>query len=162
MANWDVVSVERIIPAPPEAIFALIADPTRHRDLDGSGTVRSATDVPEQLALGSTFGMDMQLGVKYAMVNTVIEFEQDRRLAWQARPPSGLTSPFFGGRIWRYELEPAPGGTTVRETWDVSQEKNKFLVRPYRVKARRDMTATLERIEALVAPSPAGASPTAG
>ena len=34
----DVVSVERLIPAPASEIFDLIADPNRHRDIDGSGT----------------------------------------------------------------------------------------------------------------------------
>ncbi len=150
MSRWDVVTVSRVIPAAPEEIFALIADPARHRDIDGSGTVRSATDVPAQLCLGATFGMDMQFGPSYSMVNTVIEYEPNRRLAWQARPPV-FTRHFFGGRIWRYVLEPVADGTRVSETWDISQEKNKVLVRPYRVKARRDMTATLERIEHLLA-----------
>ncbi|MDQ1706729.1 MAG: hypothetical protein QOF18_3095, partial [Frankiaceae bacterium] len=36
MTRW-VESVERIIPAPPERIFQLIADPRRHKDIDGSG-----------------------------------------------------------------------------------------------------------------------------
>ena len=34
-------------------------------------------------SLGSTFGMSMKLGVPYSMTNTVIEFEPDRRIAWQ-------------------------------------------------------------------------------
>ena len=38
----DTVSVERVIPAPAEKIFDLLADPARHRDIDGSGTVRDA------------------------------------------------------------------------------------------------------------------------
>jgi len=44
--------------------------------------------------------------------NTVIEFEQDRRIAWQTTMLGGLV----GGRIWRYELSPTDGGTLVRET----------------------------------------------
>ena len=38
----DVESVERVIAAPPETIFAIIADPKRHHEFDGSGTVREA------------------------------------------------------------------------------------------------------------------------
>ena len=38
------VSVERFIKAPAERVFALLADPSRHRELDGSGTVREAVD----------------------------------------------------------------------------------------------------------------------
>jgi len=144
----DRACVERVIPAPPEAIFALLADPTRHRDIDGSGTVRDAKNPPQTLALGSRFGMSMKLGVPYSMVSTVIEFEPNRRIAWQTAPPIG--SSLAGGRIWRYELEPVEGGTKVRETWDISQEKIKFLVRPARKKTVESMTKTLERIEGLV------------
>ncbi|MHB8593961.1 MAG: hypothetical protein ACYDB3_06445, partial [Acidimicrobiales bacterium] len=46
----DVLSVERVIPAAPEAIFALVADAARHPDIDGSGTViRSKPGAPERL-----------------------------------------------------------------------------------------------------------------
>ena len=38
----DVVTVERTIPVAPEAIFDLLADPDRHHDIDGSGTVVKA------------------------------------------------------------------------------------------------------------------------
>ena len=57
-----------------------------------------------------------------------------------------------GGRIWRYELEPVDGGTRVRETWDISQESapTKPLVRKGAEKTRKDMAATLERIESIV------------
>jgi uncharacterized protein YndB with AHSA1/START domain len=141
-------SVERIIPAPPEAIFALIADPNRHHEIDGSGTVHAAKDVPAQLTLGSTFGMNMRMGVPYSMVSTVIEFEPNRLIAWQSRPTVGKR--LAGGRIWRYELEPVEGGTRVRETWDISQEIVKAIVRPARKKTIENMTKTLERIEDLV------------
>lgn len=145
----DTASVERVIPASAEAIFALLADPRRHKDIDGSGTVRNAKKLPDQLALGATFGMSMKLGVPYSMTSTVIEFEPNRRIAWQTWAP-GIGKGLAGGRIWRYELEPADGGTLVRETWDISQEKVKAIVRPARAKTIDAMTKTLERIEALV------------
>lgn len=146
----DVETVERVIPAPPDRIFALIADPRRHREIDGSGTVRDAKKMPDKLALGSTFGMSMKMGVPYSMVSTVIEYEQGRRLAWQTRPPGRLPGKLAGGRIWRYELEPVDGGTRVRESWDISQEVLKAVVRPARKRTRAAMAATLERIEKLL------------
>ena len=151
MGRWA-ESVERVIPAPPERIFELVADPRRHKDFDGSGTVRDAKDVPEQLTLGCTFGMDMEYGGRYSMTNTVVEYDENRRIAWQARPPQSAARwrHLFGGRIWRYELEPVDGGTRVRETWDISQEGMKTLVQGYRRKTRANMKATLERIERLV------------
>ena len=148
----DVVSVERFIAAPPEPIFALLVDPERHRDIDGSGTVRGTKGGAERLQLGSTFGMSMRMGMPYSMVSKVVEYEENRRLAWQTRGPTALGR-VVGGRIWRYELVPAEGGTLVRESWDISQESplTKPLVRLTAGSAtRKNMAATLERIEQLV------------
>ncbi len=147
----DTVTVERRIAAPPEAIFALVADANRHRDIDGSGTVREAKGNPEPLRQGSTFGMAMKWGVPYSMVNTVIDFEPDRRIAWQTRGPGPLGK-VVGGRIWRYDLEPTDDGTVVRETWDISQESplSRFSTRRMAGLTRRNMEQTLARIEELV------------
>jgi uncharacterized protein YndB with AHSA1/START domain len=148
----DTESVERVIPAPPEAIFALLADPRRHKDFDGSGTVRNAKKLPDTLTLGSKFGMSMHLGIPYSMVSTVIEFEPNRVIAWQTFAP-GRTHWLAGGRIWRYELEPVDGGTLVKESWDISQERLKAIVQPARGKTIVAMTRTLERIEILLCQS---------
>jgi uncharacterized protein YndB with AHSA1/START domain len=148
----DVETVERVIPAPPKAIFDLLADPRRHKEIDGSGMVRDAKPgAVERLALGSKFAMSMKLGLKYSMVSEVIEFQDDRRIAWQTRPPSTFGAKFGGGRIWRYELEPVEGGTRVRESWDISQEKVKLFMKPARKKTIKAMEKTLERIEEIVA-----------
>lgn len=151
----DVETVERVIPASADRIFAIIADPSRHPEIDGSGTVRGVKTPPQTLALGSKFGMSMKLGIPYSMVSTVIEFEQDRRIAWQTRPPGNIPGKLAGGRIWRYELEPVEGGTRVRESWDISQEVVKVLVKPARKKTIKAMSDTLERIETVLAAEPA-------
>ena len=150
--DGDVVTVERVIPAPPKAIFDLLADASAHARIDGSGTVqRVQGDAPQRLALGSVFGMSMRMGMPYSMANTVTEFEEDRRIAWQARPP-GLPGRFFAGRTWRYELEPVEGGTRVRESWDLSTDHQRAFLRlgPLPELTRRNMEATLRRIEELV------------
>ena len=145
----DVETVERVIAARPEQIFDLLADPRRHHDIDGSGSVRDAKDSPERLSLGATFGMSMKAGIDYSMTNTVVEFDENRRIAWQTRG-TGRIGGRFGGRIWRYELEPVDGGTRVRESWDISQERGKALIRVVRAKTRKAMEQTLARIEELV------------
>lgn len=148
----DVVTVEREIAASPEAIFALLVDPSRHREIDGSGTVRDPRGEPQTLRLGSRFGMSMRMGVPYAMVSTVIEFEQDRRIAWQTNGPT-VIGKYFGGRIWRYVLEPTATGTHVSETWDITHESavTKPLVRAARDATAKNMAASLDRIASLVA-----------
>jgi len=140
----QVVSVERFVPAPPEAIFELLVDPDRHHDIDGSGTVVGAKQGSQRLRLGSRFGMSMRVKMSYSMVSTVIEFDEPRLIAWQTRGPGNLG----GGRIWRYELQPVEGGTVVRESWDITRESvlSKWMVKGLGEKTKENMTATLDRI----------------
>ncbi len=146
-------SVERTIAAPAERIFAVLADPRRHREIDGSGTVRDAVETtdPPRLSKGAVFGMHMRIGGAYEMTNTVVDFEENRRIAWQPRPTNSLAAKAIGGRIWRYELEPVDGGTRVRETWDISEERFPPLLWALRSLTKRNMTKTLARLDALVA-----------
>ena len=127
----NTISVERVINAPAGDIFAMIADAGRHSSFDGSGTVDHSPEKSQRLELGSKFGMSMRgrpetFFLPYRTTNTVIEFEPDRRIAWQTRiGPLGL----IGGRIWRYELSPVEGGTLVRETWDLSQDRQRPMLK---------------------------------
>jgi uncharacterized protein YndB with AHSA1/START domain len=140
----DTITVERTINATPARIFALVADAARHSDIDGSGTVKGTRQESRPLRLGSRFGMSMHMGVGYRTANEVVEFEQDRRIAWKTSGLKGL----IGGRIWRYELEPTAEGTLVRETWDVSQDRQRFLLKRSRMApaAKVGMRKTLEKI----------------
>ncbi len=150
--DGNVVTVERTIQAPPERIFAMLADATQHPAFDGSGTVRSAGHGSGQpLHEGSVFGMSMRKGFSYSMVNTVIEYEQDRRIAWQTTG-AGLLKHVIGGRIWRYQLEPVDGGTRVRESWDLSRDKQRLLISRSSIPAatEKSIARTLERIEVAV------------
>jgi hypothetical protein len=153
-ATNDVASAERVIRAPPSPIFDLLADPSRHRDFDGSGTVRDAKAGSERLAMGSQFGMGMKMGLPYSMVSEVIEFEENRRIAWQTRGPTFIGK-WVAGRVWRYEIEPVEGGCLVRETWDVSEESpmTRGIVRKGADHTRTNMEATLARIEEMTATS---------
>jgi uncharacterized protein YndB with AHSA1/START domain len=102
------VTATTVVSAPPEAVFALLANPHRHHEFDGSGTVRRAVSAPQQLTLGARFGMDMKTRLPYRITNRVVEFQPDRRIAWC----------HFAKAVWRYELEPVPGGTRITETFD--------------------------------------------
>jgi uncharacterized protein YndB with AHSA1/START domain len=150
-----VLSVETTIPVPPEKVFAVLADAARHTLIDGSGMLQGGADAaPQPLALGTTFGMPMKMvHLRYSTVNRVVEFEQDRRIAWQTGP-DGFMGRVVAGRIWRYELEPVSGGTLVRESWDITSDHQRVLLKLggiYWNKTRRDMERTLERLSLLVA-----------
>lgn len=107
-----VVTRERVVAMPPEEVFELLADPRRHVELDGSGTLRGTVDGPERLYLGATFGMRMHRFVPYRVRNRVVEFEEGRRIAWA----------HAGRHRWRWEVEagPEPGTSLVRESFDWS------------------------------------------
>ena len=154
-----VLTVERRIRARPEAIFALVSDASAHPLIDGSGSVRQVrADAPQRLELGSTFGMFMKMGIGYSMVNTVIEYEENKLIAWQTRPP-GQMGHLTAGRIWRYELADANcdgdgdgDSTLVRESWDLSRDRQRWLLKRVvglPTKTRNNMERTLERIEEL-------------
>jgi uncharacterized protein YndB with AHSA1/START domain len=142
------VSVERVIAAPPAAIFAVVADAARHREIDGSGSVQGVKGESEPLRAGAVFGMSMKKGVPYTTKNTVVEFEPDRLIGWRTEGLGGLV----GGRVWRYELEPTDEGTRVRETWDIRRDKQRFFLRrgSFPTSTEKAMTATLQRLAAVV------------
>lgn len=149
----NVYTVERLISAPPETIFDVLADPAKHALIDGSGMLQGANEgATTRLALGVTFGMGMKLGMQYSTVNTVVEFEENRRIAWQTGP-KGKLEPYVAGRIWRYEIEAQGDRTLVRESWDITGDHQRALLRLgdiYSKKTRRDMELTLARLDALV------------
>jgi len=97
-------------------VFALAADPHRHAELDGSGTVRDTpVKGPHQLEVGTKFSVGMkQYGLPYKITSTVTGYEKDRLVEWQ-HP---------GGHKWRWEFEEtAPGSTQVTEPFDYSTSK---------------------------------------
>ena len=101
-------------------IFDLLADPRRHGEIDGSGSIQSAQlDAPERLSLNATFGMKMKIGLPYKITNTVVEFEDNKTIAWR----------HFGGHIWRYILEPVDGGTKVTEQFDWNKSKSPLILK---------------------------------
>ena len=134
-----IVSVTVTVNATPQQIFDLLADPSKHGEIDGSGSIQNAqSSAPERLALGAKFGMDMKIGVSYKITNEVVEFDEPRRIAWR----------HFGGHVWRYILEPTDGGTLVTEQFDWNTSKSQLLMRVmnYPAKNRASIEKTLERL----------------
>ena len=115
-----IVTHSIVVPAPAQDIFDLLADPRRHSEIDGSGSVKEAkVDAPARLSLGATFGMNMRIVLPYRMTNTVVEFEEGRLIGWR----------HFGGHVWRYILEPVEGGTKVTEQFDWNTNRSPLFLR---------------------------------
>ena len=118
----NTVRVERLIKAPAREIFALLADAGRHSSFDGSGTVDHATAQSIPLELGTKFSMRMRgrpetLFMPYTMSNKVVEFEPDRRIAWQPTVSGAWSADASGGTNLprpRTELWSAKRGTCQR------------------------------------------------
>ncbi|MEY3575999.1 MAG: hypothetical protein RLZZ88_1142 [Actinomycetota bacterium] len=114
-----IVSVSQFVPATPQQVFEVLANPLMHSVIDGSGSVRGQLHAPARLSLGAKFGMSMRLGLPYRITNTVVEFEEARQIGWR----------HFGGHVWRYVLSPIEGGTMVTEQFDYSTNRANWFLR---------------------------------
>ena len=99
--------------APAGEVFAIVADPRRHGELDGSGTVHDTVSGPSRLSAGARFSVKMTwYGLPYQVTSRVTEFTEDRVVEWQ--------HPL--GHRWRWELTPlGEDRTQVTETFDYSR-----------------------------------------
>lgn len=163
--------MERTIAASAEAIFAVLADAAAHWTIDGTNTLRPTRGMPRPLRAGSVFitPMSRRLGgvtrqqlvravvavlVGGRMRNTVVEFDENRRIAWRN----------FGRHIWRYELEPLDGETThtlVRETFDYATNPTPWLLEwaGFPDHNAAAMQQTLQRLDARVTGAATGDGP---
>ena len=107
--NPRIKSASIIINAPVRRVFDVVANPHLHAVIDGSKSVKSVIYGPERLSLGEKFGMNMQIGIKYKITNTVVEYEENKVIAWR----------HLGRWKWRYEFrEISPNQTVVTESFD--------------------------------------------
>jgi uncharacterized protein YndB with AHSA1/START domain len=120
----DRITATTTVSATPDEVFAVLADPSTHQAIDGTGWVRESLDGARLTAEGQNLRIamyhDNHPDGDYQMVNTVRTFEPPRAIAWepgQAGPDGELS---YGGRFWRYDLTPAEDGTLVTLTYDWS------------------------------------------
>lgn len=111
-----VVCASRVVAAPAEVIFELIADPARQPEWDGNDNLSRAEPGQRVRAVGDSFLMTLTHDGQVRR-NHVVEFTEGRRIAWK---PSPVDAP-QPGHLWRWELEPLDDGTTrVTHTYDWS------------------------------------------
>jgi hypothetical protein len=122
----DELTATATIEAAPEAVFAVLADPSTHAAIDGTGWVRGAEDDDRLTATGQVFRMAMyhpnHPDEHYETANLVEVFDERRSIAWKPGTESAETGELtFGGWTWRYDLESVgPSRTTVTLTYDWS------------------------------------------
>ncbi|GAB7045967.1 SRPBCC family protein [Catenuloplanes indicus] len=135
------VSRRAVVNAPVAELFALVADPHRHAELDGSGTVRADTvEGPHRLAAGDRFTVPMrQMGVPYKITSVVTGYDENRLVEWQ--------HPL--GHRWRWEFADAGDGRTeVTETFDWGTSRSPLMARLLGFPAQnaKGITATLSAL----------------
>lgn len=121
----DSVSATTVINAPAEAIFAVLADPTNHAAIDGTGWVRECVGAEPLTAAGQIFRMPMyhpnHPDGHYQMANRVEVFDPPSTISWKPGYDTEDGVLRFGGWIWRYDLAPAgSSNTTVTLSYDWS------------------------------------------
>lgn len=157
MTDERSIRVSREVAAPPEQVFALLADPARHTELDGAGMLRGLESGPSPVTgVGDAFVLRMeQDGVgEYRMRSEVVDLEPGRRIVWApAVHPPGSLSHVLGdldpsGHTWAWELEPVAGGTRVTHTYDWSGVRDERALGLYPRVSAEQMEATLDRLAA--------------
>lgn len=157
---WE--GTDRIeIAAPPEAVWAIIADLDNHITLAGSGEPRAITNVSGPLAVGTTFtsaNVIPKVGDLEAR-EEIIEFDPPRALGWRSYPPpmsKRHPETSVPDIRWRYELAAAGEGTQVIHSFSVAPPRHGalplrlfYLVARRRTTIVRGMRRTLQNLKAM-------------
>ena len=124
----ETVSATTTISASAETVFAVLADPSQHAAIDGTGRVRDSRDDERLTGSGQIFRVAMyhenHPDGSYEMANQVLAFEPPRVISWKPGYVSPATGKLeFGGWIWRYDLtQLGPDETKVTLSYDWSAE----------------------------------------
>lgn len=106
----NVISAQTTVRAAAADIYALVANPARHAELDGGTTVRGLRKGADaEFAVGDTFSQKMFLFVPYTLPMRVTRAKKNEGVTW-VHP---------GRHTWSWDLEDHGDGTvTVTETFD--------------------------------------------
>lgn len=124
--DQDQVSAALTVALPAGRVFAVLADPTAHPTIDGTGWVQEPVDRAPLTEVGQVFRMDMYhpdaRDGDYQVANKVHVLDAPRVIGWlTGYDPEGDGHLEFGGWFWRYDLAPlGPSTTRVTLTYDWS------------------------------------------
>jgi uncharacterized protein YndB with AHSA1/START domain len=121
----DNVSATLTFAVPAARVFALLADPTTHAAIDGTGWVRDDVDPTTLTQVGQIFRMDMyhpgHPNGNYQTANKVQVLDPPHAIGWLTGYETDDGHLKFGGWTWRYDLAPlGPSETEVTLTYDWS------------------------------------------
>lgn len=136
-----IVRADRVIAAPAESLFELIADPANQPGWDGNDNLATAAPGQRVHAVGDAFVMTLTNGADRE--NHVAEFEEGRLIAWHPSEP-GKRPP---GHLWRWELEPVDTASTrVIHTYDWTELTDQNRIPKARATTPEKLAASLDRL----------------
>jgi uncharacterized protein YndB with AHSA1/START domain len=147
MNDMQQIQVSRTVEAPVERVFALIADPDRHPDLDGSGTLRASRTHTVITEVGDVLIMDLHADdIGHSQSQSVVTtYVRDRALGWSPGPVG--RDPF--GYTFTFTLEPdGDDQTLVTLTYDWSAVTDEQLLATMPRVSREELIRTLDRLVA--------------
>lgn len=155
MTEERIISAHQEIFLPAADIFKLLADPTRHPQIDGNDNLTHADQGQRITGVGQSFTVEITRGQQ--RVNEVVEFEEGRLIAWKPAPV-GEPAP---GHLWRWELEAVDDITTVvRHTYDWSQLTDESRFQRARQNTEEALNRSITNLEELATTLDAGAEVT--
>jgi hypothetical protein len=122
----ETVSATTTIDAPAETVFDVLADPTTHAAIDGTGWVRESLDGMRLIGAGQIFRIamyhDNHPDKAYEMANKVVVHDPPCAIAWEPGQEAANDGDVqFGGWVWRYDLKQVgPSETEVKLSYDWS------------------------------------------
>lgn len=149
-----------VVSAPPDVIYAQVADPSQMPRWSPENVGGEVPAPGSPLSVGDTFvGTNKRGPARWSTRCVVTTADPGREFAFQVRQ-IGLRNPRLSGRIatWTYTFEPVDGGTRVTETWTdnrrwpdgVAAAFDKFVTRGqhFHQFQQRNIATTLKRLKA--------------
>ena len=139
------IEVDVVIDAPADLIFAYLARPDNHVELDTSGMVISSTECRAVTHVGDRFVMNMRNKIRgdHQVENHVICYEDGAAIGWAPAEPGKEPA----GHTWTWRIKPiSPTQTLVAEIYDWSAFRNTDMLDHLPVISRSQMQESLARL----------------
>lgn len=122
MQNLDRDEVVRVVQASPDSVYRLVSDVTRTPEHSPEVVQCTWEDGATGPVVGARFSAKNSVGRGPAWTNhPVVTVARPGRAFAVSRTEKGA-----GTIVWRYDLEPHPEGTLVRQSYDVTSPVKRF------------------------------------
>ncbi|WP_229477338.1 polyketide cyclase [Mycolicibacterium mageritense] len=159
----ETMAATTVVNASAEAVFDVLADPSSHAAIDGTGWVRQAVDTTRLTKPGQLFRMGMYHENHpcklYEMTNRIEQLDRPRVIAWMpgaqpryipGRQGADDDAVEYGGWIWRYDLKSVGADqteVTLTYDWSRVRQPRPFEFPPF---PREHLVSSLEHLASLV------------